>query len=208
MTSTLIVLAKECVPGRVKTRLHPPLTLEQAAELAAASLADTMAAAREVRVDRRLLWFDGAPPPHAGFAVGHQPPGGLDERIAAALEACRGRTLLIGMDTPQVDPAVLQSVFDAPADRAGAWFGPAADGGFWALGLDRPHGDLVRGVPMSTSTTGAVQRERLTDVGLTVHDLPVLTDVDTVESAEEVAATAPATRFAAAFTAARERSVA
>lgn len=200
--TTLIVLAKQCLPGRVKTRLHPPLTLEQAADVAAASLADTMAAARRVRCARRLLWFDGVAADSRGFAVRPQPAGGLDVRIAAALDACRGRTLLIGMDTPQVETAVLQSVLDD--DRGGAWFGAAADGGFWALGLDRPDGRLVRGVPMSTGGTGAAQRARLTAAGLPVHDLPVLTDVDTIDSALEVAATAPGTRFAAALAAATE----
>ena len=195
--TTLIVLAKQCVPGRVKTRLHPPLSLEQAASVAAASLADTMEAARSVRCDRRLLWFDGTPPAHAGFDVRQQPSGGLDQRIGAAFDACRGRTLLIGMDTPQVDPAVLQAVLDDP--REGAWFGPAADGGFWALGLDEPRGDLVRGVPMSTSGTGAAQRARLVAAGLEVHDLPQLVDVDTIETAQQVADAAPGTRFADAL---------
>ena len=45
--TTLIVIAKECVPGRVKTRLHPPFSLEQAAEIASACLADTLDAAPE-----------------------------------------------------------------------------------------------------------------------------------------------------------------
>lgn len=195
--TTLIVLAKQCLPGRVKTRLHPPLSLEQAAAVAAASLADTMAAARAVRCDRRLLWFDGTPPAHDGFEVRPQPAGGLDERIGAAFDACRGRTLLIGMDTPQVDAAVLQAVLDDP--REGAWFGAAADGGFWALGLDDPSGDLVRGVPMSTAGTGAAQRARLVAAGLAVHDLPQLVDVDTIETAQQVAGLAPSSRFAAAL---------
>ncbi len=204
--TTLIVLAKQCVPGRVKTRLHPPLSLEQAAELAAACLADTMEAALAVRCDRRLLWFDGAPPAHDGFEVRQQPSGGLDRRIGAAFDACRGRTLLIGMDTPQVDPAVLQSVLDDPRD--GAWFGPAEDGGFWALGLDAPAGDLVRGVPMSTPGTGAAQRARLVEAGLQVHGLPRLVDVDTIESAAEVAAAAPGTRFAGVLAGLRDGAAA
>lgn len=200
--TTLIVLAKECVPGRVKTRLHPPLSLEQAADVAGASLVDTLSIARSVRCDRRLLWFDGHPSDTAGFELGAQQAGGLDERIAAAFDACAGRTLLIGMDTPQVDPAVLQAVLDDDSG-ADAWFGPATDGGFWALGLERPDGDLVRGVPMSTDRTGAEQRRRLIEAGLSVHDLPALTDVDTIASAEEVALAAPGSAFAAALAAAR-----
>ncbi|MFD1721570.1 TIGR04282 family arsenosugar biosynthesis glycosyltransferase [Amnibacterium endophyticum] len=205
--TTLIVLAKECLPGRVKTRLHPPFSLEEAARLAAASLDDTLAIAQAVRCDRRLLWFDGRPPAAAGFEPRPQPAGGLDERIAAAFDACRGRTVLIGMDTPQADPAVLQAVLDDDSG-AQAWFGPATDGGFWALGLDRPDGALVRGVPMSTAQTGAAQRARLVEAGLSVRDLPPLTDVDTVESAREVAAAAPGSAFASALAAVRDGAVA
>ncbi|MCW2607677.1 MAG: hypothetical protein JWO60_2370, partial [Frankiales bacterium] len=40
----LLVLAKQPVPGRVKTRLTPALTPQQAARVAAAALADTLAA--------------------------------------------------------------------------------------------------------------------------------------------------------------------
>lgn len=196
--TTLIVLAKECVPGRVKTRLTPPFSPEEAAALAAASLADTLEAASRVRADRHLLWFDGTAPAGTGFEVGAQPGGGLDERLAAAFEAVDDRAVLIGMDTPQLDPAVLQAVLDDDSG-ADAWFGRANDGGFWALGLDprAARGDLIRGVPMSVGHTGAAQLLRLTLAGLRVRRLPSLTDVDHVEDAREVAAAAPRSRFAA-----------
>ena len=196
--TTVIVLAKECIPGRVKTRLTPPFAPEEAAALAAASLADTIDAASRVRADRHLLWFQGAAPRGTGFDVGTQPQGGLDERIAAAFDSIEDRAVLVGMDTPQLDPAVLQAVLDDD-DDADAWFGRATDGGFWALGLDprRHRGDLVRGVPMSTEHTGAAQLVRLHAAGLRVRQLPVLTDVDHVEEALLVAAEAPESRFAA-----------
>ncbi len=78
-----------------------------------------------------------------------------------------------------------------------AWFGPAADGGFWALGLAEPDPRLLLGVPMSTDTTGAIQRKRLLDARLTVRDLPQLRYVDTAADAHAVAAAAPHTRCAA-----------
>ena len=195
--TTVILLAKECVPGRVKTRLTPPFSPEEAAALAAASLADTMDAVRRVRADRYLLWFDGTPPRDSGFDVVQQPAGGLDERIGAAFDHVRDRAVLVGMDTPQLDPAVLQAVLD---DRsADAWFGPATDGGWWALGLDpmADRGDLIRGTPMSTDVTGASQLLRLGAAGLRVRRLPELTDVDHVAEARIAAAQAPGSRFAA-----------
>lgn len=195
--TTLVVLAKECLPGRVKTRLHPPLSLVDAARLAAVSLDATLEAARLVPADRHVLCFDGRPPASAdGFDVLPQVPGPLDVRLAACFDALEGRSLLIGMDTPQVDPRVLRSVLEDGSD-ADAWFGPADDGGFWALGLDEPRGDLLRGVPMSRADTGALQRRRLEAAGLRVRTLPVLTDVDTVDAALDVAALLPGSRFSA-----------
>ncbi|MEV5395909.1 DUF2064 domain-containing protein [Streptomyces cellulosae] len=190
---TLLVIAKEPRPGRVKTRLTPPFTPEDAAALAEASLADTLDAVAHTPARRRVLVLDGEPGPWlpAGVEVVPQCAGGLDERLAAAFAGCDGPALLIGMDTPQVTPELLTVDF-ADCD---AWFGPAADGGFWALGLADPDPELLRGVPMSTPYTGAAQRRRLD--GLRVRDLPLLRDVDTAEDAVAVADAAPDGRFAA-----------
>ncbi|MEV6195634.1 DUF2064 domain-containing protein [Streptomyces sp. NPDC051920] len=192
--TTLIVIAKEPVPGRVKTRLTPPFTPEEAAELAEAALADTLRTVAAAPASRRVLVLDGSPGPWLppAFDVLPQCAGGLDERLAEAFDGCAGPTLLIGMDTPQVTPELLTVDFDG----CDAWFGPADDGGFWALGLADPDPRLLRGVPMSTPTTGAVQRKRLVAAGLRVRDLPRLRDVDTAADAHAVAALAPRGRFA------------
>ncbi|MDJ0466650.1 DUF2064 domain-containing protein [Streptomyces sp. H27-C3] len=198
--TTLLVIAKEPVPGRVKTRLSPPYSPVEAARLAAASLADTLAAVLAAPACRRVLVLDGAPGPWVppGIEVVAQCTGGLDERLAAAFGLCTGPALLVGMDTPQLSPALLAPAL-APDAWVGcdAWFGPAVDGGFWALGLAAPDPGLLRGVPMSVPETGKVQRARLTGAGLAVRDLPLLRDVDTAYDAQVVAAEAPHTRFAA-----------
>ncbi|ONK15096.1 DUF2064 domain-containing protein [Streptomyces sp. MP131-18] len=201
--TTLVVIAKEPVPGRVKTRLTPPCTPAQAARLAEAALADTLRTLLRVPARRRLLVLAGRTgrwlPP--GFDVVPQCDGGLDERIAAAFAHCAGPTLLVGMDTPQLTPALLGPATAPPGGwpRRRAWFGPAADGGFWALGMAEPRPALVRGVPMSTPLTGRAQHRRLTEAGLDVQELPVLRDVDSAADAERVAHEAPGGRFAAAW---------
>ncbi|MDQ0578895.1 TIGR04282 family arsenosugar biosynthesis glycosyltransferase [Streptomyces rishiriensis] len=193
--TTLLVIAKEPLPGRVKTRLTPPFTPYEAAALAEAALSDTLRAVAATPASRRVLVLDGAPGPWLppGFEVVPQCAGGLDERLAAAFARCDGPALLIGMDTPQVTPDLLTVDFDG----CDAYFGPARDGGFWALGLADPDPGLLRGVPMSTPSTGAVQRARLVGAGLRVRDLPCLRDVDTAPDAVAVAALAPRSRFAA-----------
>jgi hypothetical protein len=193
--TTLLVIAKEPVPGRVKTRLVPPCTPGQAAALAEAALADTLDAVLAAPARRRVLVLDGAPGPWLppGFDVTPQCGGALDERLAAAFAAVSGPALLIGMDTPQLTPGMLAVDWEG----ADAWFGPAEDGGFWGLGLRRPDAALVRGVPMSSADTGAVQRARLDAAGLRVAELPRLRDVDTAADAVAVARQAPLSRFAA-----------
>ncbi|MEU7576316.1 DUF2064 domain-containing protein [Streptomyces sp. NPDC041068] len=201
--TTLLVIAKEPVPGRVKTRLTPPYSPQEAAELAAAALADTLATVRAAPASRRVLVLEGKPGPWlpSGIDVIPQCAGGLDERLAAAFASCTGPALLVGMDTPQITPALLAPALGSDAWReCDAWFGPAVDGGFWALGLAAPDPGLLRGVPMSRADTGALQRARLTDAGLRVRDLPRLRDVDTADDAGLVAAAAPRGRFAAALT--------
>lgn len=198
MTPTLLVIAKEPLPGRVKTRLTPPFTPREAAALAEAALTDSLRAVAATPASRRVLVLDGTPgswlPP--GFDVVRQCAGSLDERLAHAFAGCEGPTLLIGMDTPQVTPELLAVDFD----DCDAYVGPAEDGGFWALGLAEPDPRLLLGVPMSTPNTGAVQRARLVAAGLRLRDLPVLRDVDTAADAHAVAALAPHGRFAAQLT--------
>ncbi|KPC64023.1 TIGR04282 family arsenosugar biosynthesis glycosyltransferase [Streptomyces chattanoogensis] len=198
--TAVLVIAKEPVPGRVKTRLTPPYTPAEAAQLAWAALYDTLQAVRAMPARRRVVVLDGRPGTWlpAGFEVRSQCAGGLDERLAAAFAESAGPTLLIGMDTPQVSPQLLAPALELHAWRdCDAWFGPAEDGGFWALGLAVPDPRLLRGVPMSTPHTGASQRARLTAAGLRVRDLPPLRDVDTAADAGRVAAAAPGGRFAA-----------
>jgi uncharacterized protein len=203
LAAQVMVIAKEPVPGRVKTRLTPPYTPAQAAALARAALADTLAAVERTSVTRRILALDGVPGRWlpAGFDVIGQRGGGLDERIAWALADARARSaapvVLIGMDTPQVTPGLLAAAAEPlVSGAADATFGMAEDGGFWLLGLREIDPALVLGVPMSRPDTGSLQLTRLEEAGLRVRLLPELTDVDTADDAERIAAATPGSAFA------------
>ena len=197
--TAIVVIAKSPEPGRVKTRLTPPCTPEQAARLAGAALDDTLAAAaRTRRATRRVLVLDG--PPGAwvprGFDVVPQRGDGLAERLAAAFEDVAQPAFLVGMDTPQVTPELLDAGLAALA-TSDAVFGAALDGGYWGIGLRRADPAVFHGVPMSEAVTGRVQRVRLSALGLRTADMPPLRDVDTIADAHAVAAEAPSGRFAA-----------
>ncbi|HLM49861.1 MAG TPA: DUF2064 domain-containing protein [Solirubrobacteraceae bacterium] len=200
--AALVVLAKAPVPGNVKTRLSPPCTPEQAADLAAAALADTLDAVLATPAARRVIVLDGDPGPWLppGLEVLSQRGDGLAERLAAAFADAAGPTLAVGMDTPQVTPELLLQGLRA-LDGADAAIGLAADGGFWAIGLRRPDPDVFHRVPMSNEHTGVAQVARLGALGLSRATLPSLRDVDTFADALAVAADAPHGRFAAAVAA-------
>ena len=199
LDAQIVVLAKQPLAGRTKTRLCPPLRPDQAAAVARASLLDTLDVVRRVPVRHRFVVLDGSPhglvPP--GFSVLPQRGDGLAERLAHAYDDVWSRhpapTLLIGMDSPQVTPALLtMAVTSLVAARAGV-IGLAPDGGWWALGLPAPVPGLFAGVPMSAADTGASQLERLATAGLVPQRLPVLRDIDVMADLLAVAAELPVT---------------
>jgi uncharacterized protein len=214
--AAVIVLAKAPEPGRVKTRLCPPATPVEAADLAAAALLDTLDAVVGVPGVEPVVAFTGQVARAARAAeltallravrVLSQRGVSLGLRIAAAHadtgSLLPGRpTLQIGMDTPQVDAALLAASLDRlRAPDTDAVLGPAADGGWWALGLRDPLAAvLVADVPTSRDDTGERTLRALRHAGLRVGLLPELTDVDTAADAITVARAAPDGRFAAAL---------
>ena len=197
MIETCIVLAKRPAPGRVKTRLVPALSYAEAADVAAAALRDTLAAVQQVPARHRVLAFDGSPTgwTPAGWRAVQQVSGSLDRRLMGAFAAAgRGPTVLVGMDTPQLRPAQL-AAFDP--ERFDACLGRTRDGGYWAIGFRDPSvaAAAILGVPMSTSSTGALQQARLDALELRTQTLDRHIDVDTIDDLVDVATTAPAGHF-------------
>lgn len=219
LATAVLVLAKAPVAGEVKTRLCPPLTAAQAADLAAAALLDSVAAAESVPGATPVVVLTGdrrraARSQELERALSRLPVlaqrgDNLGERIAAAHRDAAallpGRsTLQIGMDTPQAgallaDAAALLHGNRSGSDAVDAVLGLATDGGWWALGLRDPAAAaLVADVPTSRADTGERTLAALRAAGLRVALLPELTDVDTAADALTVAADAPHSRFAAA----------
>lgn len=195
----VLVMAKAPVAGRVKTRLCPPCSHDDAASVAAAALHDTLMAALACSATRVVLALDGEPGDWVprGVHVVAQGSGTLNARLCEAWWHLPNGGVQIGMDTPQVTPALLDRALRL-VDRSRAALGLATDGGWWLIGLARPQRGAFDGVPMSTANAGARQRERLLQLGLRPAMLPPLTDIDTWPSARDVAASIPWSRTAAA----------
>ena len=213
---TVLIVARTPVPGRSKTRLAASVGAGAAADIAAAALLDTIDAARAGAEDVVVALTGGLEGAArrdeldsslSGVTVIDQRGRGLGERLAIAhadTHARRngdgGAVFQIGMDTPQVTPALLGAAL-AAAGSHDAVLGPASDGGWWGLAVADPR-TVVRlsGVAMSTPETGALTRAALESAGAAVHPLRVLRDVDEWADALAVARQAPDGRFAAAVT--------
>jgi len=207
----VLVVAKAPVPGQVKTRLGAQVGMLAAAELAAASLLDVLeAAVGAVGVDRCHLslagdLIDGVRSAElhealTGWSIHPQTGDDFADRLSRAHRALGGGSVVqVGMDTPQLTPALLHRVAGGLRD-SDATLAPAADGGWWALALRDPdRARALEGVPMSSPTTYADTLTALRSEGLTVASAEELTDVDTLADAELVARAAPGTRFAATW---------
>jgi glycosyltransferase A (GT-A) superfamily protein (DUF2064 family) len=199
--ASLLVIAKEPLPGRAKTRLCPPLDAAWASAVASACLHDTLEVASTVEAARHVLVFDGDPGPwlRPGWDVVPQRGGPLGERLTNAFADVGGPAVIIAMDTPQLQSVSLTRALAAVTQPAVAVIGGSDDGGYWVLGLpgtDDPAA-VFTDIPMSTSATGREQRQRLVDLGYQVIDLEVLRDIDRYDDLAPVASLIPQRRVGA-----------
>ncbi len=189
--ATILVFAKEPLPGRVKTRLVPPLTHDEAARLATAFLRDIVNSLRgvpEAVVEIALPPGDSREAVEALFrprcAAVDQGNGSLGDRLAlasgAAFERRDGPVAVVGADHPNLPADRVEAALDeARLGRVG-WV-PTKDGGYAALALPRPIPGLFHGVPWSTPEVAEATRRNARKLGYALTDLPPWYDVDTVD---------------------------
>jgi uncharacterized protein len=191
MTALLIIFAKEPRPGQVKTRLTPPLSPLQAAQLYHNFLLDILEEMRQVAVVRLALAF--SPPAAQDFFRDLAPPGtdlfpqegaDLGERMSRAcahgFNAGYSPVLLRGSDTPDLPAAVVAEAREVlAAGEAQVALGPATDGGYYLVGLSEPQPQLFKGPVWSTGTVLEDTLDMARQQGLAVHLLPTWSDIDT-----------------------------
>jgi rSAM/selenodomain-associated transferase 1 len=190
----LAVMAKAPRPGKVKTRLSPPLTADEAAALNVCFLRDTTQNLAAVAAEcggadgiisytplgeERL--FDGLLP--EDFALIAQRGDAFGERLLAAAEdilACGyGSVCLIDSDSPTVPAAAFaQAVAELARGGDRIVLGPSADGGYYLIGMKQPHAAVFERINWSTGSVAAETRERACAAGIEVVELPMWYDVD------------------------------
>jgi rSAM/selenodomain-associated transferase 1 len=187
------VMAKAPVVGQVKTRLAPPLSAAEAAELSGCFIRDiadnVIAASRAVPIHGHVAYAPpGSEPVFRALlpaAIGLLPPrrSGLGHSLADAardlLAAGYGSVCLVNSDSPNLPTAFLiEAVMTlrAPGDRV--VLGPAADGGYYCIGLKQPHPRLFEEISWSTAQVFTQTCDRAREIGLAVAVLPRWYDVD------------------------------
>jgi rSAM/selenodomain-associated transferase 1 len=188
-----MVMAKEPLAGQTKTRLSPPLSGQEAADLYRCFLLDTLELMQRVEGVQPIIAYhpDEAAPffrrfAPSGFAFIPQVGADLGERLDHALTHClQGgyrQAVVMDSDSPNLPLDVLQQAFQTLDDpTVDVVIGPCDDGGYYLIGLKAPCAALFREVTMSTATVRAETEQQAQAHGLRVARLPTWYDVDTYD---------------------------
>jgi rSAM/selenodomain-associated transferase 1 len=191
MRDALIVFAKVPQPGKVKTRLCPPLTPDEAADLYAALLADALDQYAALGPDVRLYLggdLDAVPAElrtsagsvHAqqGEGLGARMQRAQLETFAAGYDQCA----LIGTDHPTLPSAFVEHAFESLAEPRSIALGPTEDGGYYLLAVNHFFPSLFAGMLYSHARVfdETLARAAAEDAHVTV--LPPWYDVDDAAS--------------------------
>lgn len=213
MNRALVIIGKAPRAGVTKTRLTPPLTPDEAAELYQAFLLDSVDLALGLGWERVSLVY----PPGEGDAEAlsallppavvllPQPGKGLGAALTAAFAehfaAGFTRVVLIGSDNPSLPAAIIERA-SAALSGHDLVIGPSSDGGYYLIGMNQPHPEVFERIDWSTAVVYQQTMARARQAGLRVRSVDEWYDVDTVAELRRLrddlarlpAATAPNTR--------------
>ena len=189
----LVVVAKAPVPGRVKTRFLPELTLEEAADLYQCFIHDRITEISTLDGIDKAIAFTPARARETfaaftpnGFQLFVQKGEDLGERLinifldnfAHGYEAVS----IIDSDSPDLPKSiVLESFRILLSDRSDVVFGPCQDGGYYLVGMRKPHSELFKDIPWSTETVLQVTLEKAKKIGIKTELLSSWNDLDTFQ---------------------------
>ncbi|MCF6267309.1 MAG: TIGR04282 family arsenosugar biosynthesis glycosyltransferase [Desulfuromusa sp.] len=194
--SNLLVFSKYPLAGKVKTRLIPALGAEVAAQLhrrlAESAIDMAQSWTREIsrNTTRVTVHYTGAEEKDFCSWLGsdldyqEQPAGNLGRRMCFAFESafeCGIKHVIgIGTDVPALTPALLRQA-DKNLKDHDVVLGPAADGGYYLIGMNSFHPELFVGIDWGTGQVYAQTQKICIRFGLRTADLLMLNDVDRPE---------------------------
>jgi len=193
LAKLLVIVAKEPVPGKVKTRLFPKFSPAVSADLYRCFLHDRIQEVSTLNeVDRAIAYT----PEDAretfttlaldGFELFAQKGKHLGERLnnifLEKLSQGYKAVSIVDSDSPDLPKSLIKESFELLlSKRADIVFGPCYDGGYYLVGMRKPHPELFRNIPWSTANVLSVTLEKARKMGLNVKLLSTWNDLDTFE---------------------------
>jgi len=186
--TALIILQKNAVKGKVKTRLAASIGENEALKIYLELLQITYEEVSRVNsADKRVYFSNDLDPSYLEVqnASAHLQSGAdLGERIANAFketfEAGYKKVLIIGSDCPSITAEIITEAVQVLEEKD-LVIGPAGDGGYYLLGSRHFHPQLFEAVPWSTAAVRRLTLEAAERLKLSSHVLEELNDVDTIE---------------------------
>ncbi|XGV96178.1 MAG: TIGR04282 family arsenosugar biosynthesis glycosyltransferase [Leptolyngbya sp. BL-A-14] len=193
MNERLIIFTRYPEPGKAKTRLIPALGAEAAADTHRLMTEHTLAQVKPLLRSRSLMvevWFEGGDRDQMeawlgdGLRYQSQPEGDLGDRMLQAFQSALkngvNAAVIIGTDCPELTDALLAEAFQA-LQQTDVVLGPAADGGYYLIGLRQVIPDLFQAITWSTDRVLQQTVAIVEKLNLSLTLLPMLTDVDRPE---------------------------
>lgn len=189
--AVIALMAKQPQVGQTKTRLVPALSPQQAVAMSEALLLDSIALIRDLDwADMALAitpfeskpYFEGITPPGTRLVpvVGEHIGECLVQAINMLLTIGYSKALLLNSDSPTLPPEFLVQAAGL-LEHVDLVLGPAEDGGYYLIGMSRPHPGLFEGIAWSTEMVLAQTLDRARELGLNSALTPPWRDVDTAD---------------------------
>jgi uncharacterized protein len=197
LTVAVAIVCKTPAAGSSKTRLSPPLSPEDCAEISGCFITDLARTIHllttECVAGCALYTPQGSEPAlqqllPAGFKLTLQGGGALGERLLQGaidlLAQGHEGVILINSDSPTLPLSIVRDAVHAVRQGDCVVLSPAHDGGYTLIGLSKPHARLFEDIPWSTSTVYALTLARARDINIPVTTIPGWYDIDDAVSLE------------------------
>jgi rSAM/selenodomain-associated transferase 1 len=209
---SVVLFTKPSVAGRVKTRLSPEMSPEQAGLIHAALVNDTVVELARGEFDLVVAWdLQGDETPDLALLGGltdsdteriqhvEQEGSDLGARLFAGLTAALGQhgrrgapaVAAVGSDHPEIDHREVEAAFaEIEAGRADVVVGPVVDGGYYLIAMGAPalKRRLFEDIEWSSSSVSATTLARCAELGLEVVELRSSRDLDTARDLRDLVA--------------------
>lgn len=196
--NALVVMTKMPEPGRSKTRLVPPLTFEEACDVARALLIDQLSNVKKFNGARLFVaftpdsargFFENLAPeafscfPQRGHSLGER----MQHIFQQLFDGAFNNVILIGSDLPVIPLSFFEQAYASLEEaETDVVLGPSADGGYYLVGMNRLISNIFEGIPWSSGDVLSRTIEKVASAGIKYRLLPIWSDIDTPQDLQHL----------------------